>query len=458
VVLTDQLALPLTFVSCSASVNGVCGGGGSTRTITFESIPAGGTVTATVVARVNARIRNGVGIANTGTVAHSTADPITSNNTSSTIITVQNSPSVIQMAEPTISYSEGGRVLNVTVYRGGNVFAASTVRYAALDGTATQRADYTMSSGTISFLPGQIAAVVPVIINEDLHVEGSETFRLKLSNPVAAELSEPTETAITLLDNDLVPATTNPLDDAQYYVQQHYYDFMNRLPDQGGWDYWKEQISSCGTDQVCIASRRVGVSAAFFIEAEFQDTGSYVYRMHKATYGQRPLYSDFITDRSRVIGGADLEQGKQAFAIDWVNRPEFLQKYPADLTGAEFVDGLLQTIFHGSGVDLSGKRQALVDDYAANQSRARVLRMVVDDPAFQKAEYNRAFVLMQYFGYLRRDPDPDGYNFWLDIIDNREKGNFRGMVCAFINSPEYQLRFSPVVTRNDKICPVVAAP
>ena len=80
------------------------------------------------------------------------------------------------------------------------------------------------------------------------------------------------------------------------------------------------------------------------------------------------------------------------------------------------------------------------------------MRLVVENATFKAAEYNRAFVLMQYFGYLRRDPDEGGYQFWLDVLNNRVPGNFRGMVCAFITSPEYQQRFSSVVTRTDRVC------
>jgi hypothetical protein len=76
----------------------------------------------------------------------------------------------------------------------------------------------------------------------------------------------------------------------------------------------------------------------------------------------------------------------------------------------------------------------------------------VDDAAFTQAEYNRAFVLTQYFGYLRRDPDQGGFRFWLDVLNNRVPGNYRAMVCVFLSSREYQERFSSVVTRSDAYC------
>jgi len=245
----------------------------------------------------------------------------------------------------------------------------------------------------------------------------------------------------------------NSIDDPRFFVRQQYLDFLNREPDQGGFDYWTSLITSCPSgDAKCINSKRVSVSAAFFIEQEFQDTGSYVYRFYKGSLGRQPAYGEFVQDRSRVIGGTNLEASKAAFAETWTQRAEFLAKYPAALTADQFVDALLQTVKQTSGVDLTSQRQTFVNQLQAGGTRGQVIRAVVDAKAFQAAEYNRAFVLMQYFGYLRRDPDTGGYNFWLDILNNRVPNNYRSMVCAFITSAEYQLRFSSVVTRTDQVC------
>lgn len=87
---------------------------------------------------------------------------------------------------------------------------------------------------------------------------------------------------------------------------------------------------------------------------------------------------------------------------------------------------------------------------AGTESRSSVLRKVIEDQAFQDKEFNSVFVLMQYFGYLRRDPDaapdhnPSGYNFWLHKL-NQFNGNFvnADMVKSFISSTEYRQRFRP---------------
>ena len=83
--------------------------------------------------------------------------------------------------------------------------------------------------------------------------------------------------------------------------------------------------------------------------------------------------------------------------------------------------------------------------------RVEIIKRLVDNPAFVKKESSKAFVLAQYFGYLQREPDESGYNFWLTTLDGRTGSNAparRAMVCAFITSAEYQSRFGMYVTRK----------
>ena len=96
-------------------------------------------------------------------------------------------------------------------------------------------------------------------------------------------------------------STINQIDDPQFFVRQHYLDFLSREPDSGGLAYWTNEITQCGRDAACIQRRRIGVSAAFFVEMEFQDTGYYVYRFYKASFDRQPSYAEFTSDRSRVM-------------------------------------------------------------------------------------------------------------------------------------------------------------
>jgi hypothetical protein len=182
-----------------------------------------------------------------------------------------------------------------------------------------------------------------------------------------------------------------------------------------------------------------------------------VYRVYRAAFGAVPTFAQFMPDRAQVVGGANLDQSKDAFALNFVQRDSFLGSYPRTQTADEFVNKLLDTIRNASGVDLLGQRSMLVSLYDGTDSgRAAILRRVADDQSFTDGEYNRAFVLMEYFGYLRRDPDPGGFDFWLDQVNRHplhDVGVQHAMACSFITAGEYQLRFGSVVTHTNAECP-----
>jgi hypothetical protein len=270
--------------------------------------------------------------------------------------------------------------------------------------------------------------------------------------------------------------TTSPTgsaaDASQFFVSQHYADFLNREPDPPGLAFWIDQIESCGTDQACRSLRRDNVSGAFFLSIEFKETGYLVYRTYKASFGDIPgkpvpiTFQQLMIDAQRVGRNVVvtpppnnswqvlLETNKQAFFLGWVQRPEFLARFPGSMSAADFVDTLNA---HTDGALTPSERDALVTQLSGNNNttaaRASVVRQVAENSVFTNREINKAFVLMQYFGYLRRNPDdigfdgqPDpnfnGYNFWLTKI-NQHNGNFiqAEMVKAFIVSIEYRRRF-----------------
>ena len=88
-------------------------------------------------------------------------------------------------------------------------------------------------------------------------------------------------------------------------------------------------------------------------------------------------------------------------------------------------------------------KQSLIDALNASQmNRGQVLRNIVESQGVANRFFNRAFVSMQYFGYLRRDPDTIGFQNWLDTL-NADPSNFRHMIFGFLFSTEYRQRFGP---------------
>jgi uncharacterized protein (TIGR03118 family) len=548
--------------------------------------------------------------------------------------TTASATSLIQFATDDVSISEGSGHVDVTVTRAGDVSGGATVNYNTFDegqaGHASQKSDYEISLGTLTFAPGETSKTFRILIVDDKDFlpfattgnEGDETISLALSNPTGAGvgLGSPNTAEVTILDDDVAAPTANPIDDATFFVRQHYLDFLNREPDAAGLAFWVNQITSCGGDAACRDIRRINVSAAFFLSIEFQRTGYLAYLTHRAAFGPNAsgspapvLYGNFMRDvqalqRGFVFGqpGADavLEANKTAYFNEFVTRPEFVAKYPSTLSNADYVDNLLKAanlspndfilnmtnsqesppanptttggvrrpasygtarfVFNAAetalsvtgtvnNIDFTGAQTADTNDNLTNAhihasatdpppatrpvvwgfigtpfndnnpndsvvtpfasgvggtfsakwdapegngttlaaqlanlragrayinfhtvqfgggeirgnfyttlttfrdslvaglnggtlTRAAVLRMIAESSELNAREFNSAFVTMQYFGYLRRDPDTSGFNFWADKL-NSFNGNFIAaeMVKAFISSSEYRQRFS----------------
>jgi len=274
----------------------------------------------------------------------------------------------------------------------------------------------------------------------------------------------------------------NPAEEADFFVRQAYFDFLSRMPDPVGFAFWQNEITQCQTDVQCLRNKRVDVSNAFFYELEFQQTAAFVLRLYRGAYGNNqpfpnpnpnpsfpneekklPSYAVFVADRARVIGGANLAQKQLDLANLFVTRPEFITKYPASLASADqFVDAVLATLQNDLSVNLSSQRANLITLYNQGGRGAVMYRLADDNGAnpitnqpFIDEEYNRTFVLGQYFGYLRRNPDIAGFVFWLGQVNGaplRDVNRQHAMVCSFITSGEYQFRFGPVASRNNNEC------
>ena len=169
-----------------------------------------------------------------------------------------------------------------------------------------------------------------------------------------------------------------------------------------------------------------------------QDRGYFVYRFYSAALGRKPDYAEFTPDLGRVscfLNNDQLEAAKTAFANDFMTRPAFASQYNA-LSNSAYVDALINT----AAVNLSN-RQALVDGLdAGTLTRAQVLRQVAESGEVYQKYYNQAFVVMEYFGYLRRDPDAL-YQEWIRVLD-ANPADSRHMVNGFVSSLEYRNRFA----------------
>jgi len=397
-----------------------------------------------------------------------------------------NGPIYVQFDSSSYTVDEAAKVVSVRVTRTGDPNRTLSVEFATSDsagaqncnvknGIASSHCDYETRVANVTFAPGETSKTISVFIIDDSFAEGPESFNVNLSNPVGASLGTAATATVTITDNDAASGS-NQIDTPSFFVRSHYLDFLNREPDQSGLAFWSNQISSCGADQTCLELRRINVSAAFYLSIEFQQTGYLVERIYKAAYGDvmRPSslggthqlavpvvrLNDFLRDTQEIGQGVVvnqtgweqvLENNKQAFAVEFARRLRFTIAFSTSMTPTQFVSML----FVNAGVTPSAsERQAAIDEFGAAATsadalaRGRALRRVAENSTLAQTEFNPAFVLMQYFGYLRRNPgDPQdtdytGYDFWLTKL-NAFNGNFVGaeMVKAFINSAEYRQRF-----------------
>lgn len=413
--------------------------------------------------------------------------------------------SSVQFSPTTYRVSENTASVTVTVTRTGDTSGTATIDFATNDTEvcaqviptpcASERSDYIAVSGTLTFAAGETSKNITILINNDVFDEAAETFDIRLSNAQGVSSSlEGSNATITITDDDTGTSTTNPIDERDFFVRQQYRDFLSRDPDVAGFNFWTSQydqrVGACSSvantneRAKCVLRARASISSAFFLSTEFQQTGYLVYRAYDVAFARlgatRPARGANVTNvaltfdeffaatqtisRDIIVNGtvnqAQLDANTNAFFTNFVQRADFVAKFPTSQTVSEYVDALFAS---ANITPTTAERDAAVAAYGSGgtNGRAAAFRSVVGNEGLYQREFNRSFVILQYFGYLRRDPDLAGYNFWLNKLDAASTsatvnssdvsndpvalGRIQRaeMIEAFIVSDEYQLRFGP---------------
>ena len=265
--------------------------------------------------------------------------------------------------------------------------------------------------------------------------------------------------------------TVITINDFDFFVQQQYIDFLKRFPEPAGFQFYLDTLNPdkiCApTDIECRKTLRGIVAANFFRSPEFQRKGSYVMYLYMVSLGQRPVtvaelsdpskidrphYAEFMADLASISTPNDdpvlTEQKKNALADAWMLRPEIQARYPAGMSNADFVQKLLNT----AGVTNPNQSQLVADLNGGTKTRAQVLRIIAESTQVNDKFYKQAFVTMEYFGFLRRDPEdchgsPDPVNCGYIFHNARFNLGFdpadieNVIVRGFMESPEYVNRF-----------------
>jgi hypothetical protein len=370
---------------------------------------------------------------------------------------------------------EGDARASLTVTRTGDTSGTVTLDYRTIDsdtftvgcadavnnnGGAFARCDFATTVGRLSFVAGELSKTITVPLIDDGHDEGAETFQLQLSNAAGTgtTLGAVNVATVTLQDNDTGtaanPIITTSQSDYPFFVRQQYLDFLSREPEPN--EPWTAVMNRCPNVNTGPAVNtdcdRIAVSRAFFESPEVNLKGFSVFRYYKVAFNRLPQYGEIVADMSFVAGATAEEvfARKAQLTNAFVARPEFTNAYGA-LSNAQFVSTLFGryglssittpdpfTPDSGTRVTLSGAE--LTSRLDSNLlTRAQVFRAIADSDQLVAIEFNSAFVAMQYYGYLRRTPEPAGYQANLNAL---ERGTSRReMINGFLNSTEYRLRF-----------------
>ena len=482
-------------VSIYPAVRAFTQGGGAGR---FTVIPASSCTWTATTSTPWITISAPTSGAGTGRVNYTVAANTTAATRTGTIIVGDKTHTVTQTAAgttPAVSFSntgyavvesDGSLAIRISVSRtGADLSGASTVEYRTVDnaaavpcnpqetaerGTAYARCDYATTVDTLTFEATQATKEFLIPLINDVHVEGTETFQIALSNPQGATLGATTTAAVTIVDDDNAQPTANPVrrnnpTGYAFFVRQQYLDFLSREPDTAGFNAWVNLLTGCANpDNVeatnpSAACDRIIVSQSFFESGEFALKGRFVFLFYKAAFARNPAtgvvdqnyvpeYEDIVSDMRRVTGatGEEVIAKRLDFADDFVARPAFAARYNA-LTPAQYVDTLLGNV----GAALAtpdpangATRDSLVTDLTAGtKTRSDVLRLIAESQEANAQQFKHAYVAMQYYGYLRRKPEPGGYQDFLNAISPPRNAPPREMVNAFLNSREYRWRFGP---------------
>jgi hypothetical protein len=355
----------------------------------------------------------------------------------------------------------------ITVNRTGNPSGPVSVDYATSDtsalvpcqtntnGSASDRCDYATTVGTLRFAAGETSKNISIPLINDAYVEPDELFTITLSNAKGAALGTSTAT-VTIQSDDTQAANANPIEVQDFFIKQQYVDFLGRVAEPSGFNFWMNRMNNCPQGQICD---RIDTSQRFFQSDEFQERGFYVYRLYDAVLGRLPKYAEFVPDVARLNGPQTVSEqrlGKDAYLLDFINKQEFRNLYGAYVSqdGLTAVDaaGFVNALCQKAGITPAAK-QTLIDNLQNKvKDPAHTLEDFILQPEISgigTLYYDRGFITMQYFGYLRRDPEQAGFDFWVGQLigaNAPHRQDYRFMVGGFLQSDEYRFRFALIST------------
>ncbi|HEY0323445.1 MAG TPA: Calx-beta domain-containing protein [Pyrinomonadaceae bacterium] len=371
----------------------------------------------------------------------------------------------LAFSKATYGVQENQQTADIIVNRSGNLSSAVTVDYLTSDnsglipcqtnnnGIASERCDYATAAGTLRFAAGETTKTIQIPIVNDAYVEPNESFTIKISNPKGgAGLGATITATITITSDDAQLAVNNPIDNQAFFIRMQYIDFLGRIAEPAGFDFWMNRMTNCPPGDICD---RIDTAKRFFESDEFKERGFYLYKLYDGVLGRQPKYAEFIPEVARLNGSQTPQEqqlNKDAFLLEFINRAEFKTIYGQYLAAngltATDAAGFVNALCAKAGVTPASKQTLITNLQNATKSPAKTVEDFILTPEMNVVGtplYDRGIITMQYFGFVRRDPDAGGFTFWQGQLMNQNSvhyHDYRFMIGGFINSDEYRFRFA----------------
>ena len=222
-------------------------------------------------------------------------------------------------------------------------------------------------------------------------------------------------------------AVITPLNDDTEFVKQVYLDFLNRAPEAEGLTYWVGQLDAGMFDRSELVEQYLNSN-------EFGVTVSPVVRLYFTYYQRIPDYEGLMFWVNSYAAGMSLNDVSDAFA----DAQEFIERY-GSLTNEEFISKMYVNVYDRQP-DSGGLIYWTNILDAATLTRGQVMVEFSSAEEYLAISANQVYVTMTYMGLLRRAPEQEGFDFWVNSMDLGVSG--LGLIDDFLSSDEYAKRFT----------------
>jgi hypothetical protein len=217
------------------------------------------------------------------------------------------------------------------------------------------------------------------------------------------------------------------------FIKQLYIDFLERNPDQGGFDFWRNALDNGSTNRSLACDQ-------FVSSDEFQNRIAPISRLYMAYFLRIPDTGGLINAISYSLNG-NADNGNQPGSLNEISQlfadsQEFINTY-GSLNDDQFVELIYNNLF-GRPSDPDGKQNAL-NAISGGLTRGEIMT------AFSESEEYKTLVSLQiriislYYGMLRRAPDQEGFDVWYNYLNGG--ASILELTQEFLDSQEYQDRF-----------------